>query len=73
MDKKKLEEIVEELLEYKRLNEEKERLAKWIQARCIALGMMMAGVMHQVASWAIDHYVQLKAAFIAFFQAGKGL
>lgn len=73
MNKVELEKAVEELSEWKQKKQEEERLAKWIQARCIALGMMMAGVLHQIASWAIDHYVQLKAAFIAFFQAGKGL
>lgn len=73
MDKKELEKVVEDLSEWKRKKQEEERMHKWIQARCIAFGMMLAGALHQIASWAIDHYVQLKAAFIAYFKAGNGL
>jgi len=73
MKKNETDEALEEVLKWVKQKQEDERREAWVRTRCIAFGMMMAGVIHQIFSWAVDHYIQLKAAFIAFFKAGNGL
>ncbi len=72
MNKEDMEEAITKLTAYKLQQEELKRREKWVRARCIGLGLWMAEMLREFASWGLDNTVALKAAFVAFFSARGG-